>query len=272
MRPRKEASPVFSQTKSAKALDKETQHVQATGNRGPMLVYLCKPRFWMASTLVPQAQGQTRPLQRVSGSRSELSSGNFIITTVCLTKRHDKAHSYAPERIVRGQARLPGRSESPRLSSEDKNAAQRLCGPQVLPLCHALRFVGDQRGHSEAQPPCAHECVLLFRKERPLVLMSFLSGVGGLLSNRSSLTGSNTLKKTHKLALPFLGTHGEAKIKLHAFGVRNESEFTYSTNVHQATAVQKENPSLVVRLTYCVASCRSLNLSAPQLPKAENWG
>lgn len=78
--------------------------------------------------------------------------------------------------------------------------------------------------------------------------MSFLSGGGG--PNRSSRTGPNTLKKTQELALPFLGTHGEAKIKLHAFGVRNESEFTYSTNVHQAAAVQKENLSLLVRLTY----------------------
>lgn len=152
MRPRKEASPAFSQTKSAKALDKETQHVQATGNRGPVLICLCQPWLWIASTLIPQARGQTRPLQRVSGSRSELSSGNFIIMTVCLTKGHDKAHCYAPERSVRGQARLPGRPKSPGLSSGDKNAARRLCGPEVLPLCPALRLVGDQRGHSEAQP------------------------------------------------------------------------------------------------------------------------
>lgn len=64
----------------------------------------------------------------------------------------DKAHSYAPERIARGQASLPGRPKSPRLGSEDENSAQRLYGPEVPPLCHASRSAGDQRGHSDAQP------------------------------------------------------------------------------------------------------------------------
>lgn len=64
----------------------------------------------------------------------------------------DKARSYAPERIMRGQASLPGRPKSPRLRSEGENSAQRLYGPEVPPQCHASRLVGDQRGYSDAQP------------------------------------------------------------------------------------------------------------------------
>lgn len=61
------------------------------------------------------------------------------------------------------------------------------------------------------------------------MLMPFPLG-GGL---RQKLpVGPGTLQRTRGLALVILGTHREAKIKLHAFEVMNESEFTYSMNMH----------------------------------------
>lgn len=66
----------------------------------------------------------------------------------------------------------------------------------------------------------APEHVLLFRKEVHPVLMSF--PLGRWLREKLPV-GPRTLQKTHWLVLPFLGTHREAKIKLHAFEIMNES-------------------------------------------------
>lgn len=121
-----------------------------------MLICVCQP----------QAVERFHTHPSVTGSDEAISVGLSIILRVCpffkdlhnhkyllyiwIFKVHDKACSYTRKDHV--EARPPGRPRLPKLGSEDESSAQRPCGPEVPPLCHASRLVGDQRGYSDTQP------------------------------------------------------------------------------------------------------------------------
>lgn len=122
----------------------------------PCLSVSVSHRLWNASILIPQSQGQMRPFQWVLALSlgSALSSRTSIIISICSTYGFSKC-MIKPVPMPRKdhvEARPPGRPRLPKLGSEDESSAQRPCGPEVPPLCHASRLVGDQRGYSDTQP------------------------------------------------------------------------------------------------------------------------